>query len=672
MNELDILQTIYDYVKDERQKQAILINGAWGSGKTHFAKEILLPNIADDISPEKLSQQVVYVSLYGLVSTEEIFQEIYQNLLQSMVAMEQSRQRRGQKLGRFGLKFLSSAAAQDNNQLMEQGRVRPYQAIELRELLNIQTLTIIFDDLERCNIDMNVVLGFINNLVEHYGIKGIIIANEEEISQEAEGKFSYANVKEKLIDLTIAYNPNFDQLFDTILEQNTRIPQAKALIIAYKPQILQIFQDHQYNNVRTLIFIIVTFETLCRKLKDLETPPFLIHLPATVQDEIRNTEYFNLLHYVTICSIRVKMGQPYYDWSEESAYYGQICWGSSKKENCFFGYYFIDEVIRCQNYRSDIASETFLQRLKQVHDEKIEETKGLSIFRLENNNWMFLEEVAVYHLLIALKDEIYRDEYQLLSYQKIIYTLVQLQEYDIHSDFIFSMLDDVLEGLRRSINKAEDKSLAYRLLDGRYGAETEEMRKLYECLITPLLEEIQPEPTYDMAQFHAILAAGSPDWGAQFFHLCDVIPKNVKSKDCFFSALDLELLEERLAFSQITDIYDFNSAVQEVYIHGNIRERFADDFLSIERFYLRIKTLRRHSPDKIRVLALIKLEDTLKFLAHDLSPEKQKNNSSPLSLDNFPNIQAEIDQYHENYSNELDYRDYDEDDGEGDSFWGNV
>ena len=39
-----------------------------------------------------------------------------------------------------------------------------------------------FDDLERANVDVIDILGYINNFVEHDHIKTIIICNEKELS----------------------------------------------------------------------------------------------------------------------------------------------------------------------------------------------------------------------------------------------------------------------------------------------------------------------------------------------------------------------------------------------------------------------------------------------------------------------------------------------------------
>lgn len=47
--------------------------------------------------------------------------------------------------------------------------------------IEISDWLICFDDLERCGLPINEILGYINSLVEHNMCKVIILANEEEI-----------------------------------------------------------------------------------------------------------------------------------------------------------------------------------------------------------------------------------------------------------------------------------------------------------------------------------------------------------------------------------------------------------------------------------------------------------------------------------------------------------
>ena len=73
LRDKEIIDLLLDYVKDKRYKQAVLIDGKWGTGKTYFVKEKLLNSIKKNL-PER---SVFYISLYGISKPSQIIEEIY-------------------------------------------------------------------------------------------------------------------------------------------------------------------------------------------------------------------------------------------------------------------------------------------------------------------------------------------------------------------------------------------------------------------------------------------------------------------------------------------------------------------------------------------------------------------------------------------------------------------
>ena len=74
---------------------------------------------------------------------------------------------------------------------------------DLSDIKDVKESIIVFDDLERCEIEINKVLGMINNLVEHNDVRIILVANQKEIgrmsfSRELSSKFQVA-LNEKII-----------------------------------------------------------------------------------------------------------------------------------------------------------------------------------------------------------------------------------------------------------------------------------------------------------------------------------------------------------------------------------------------------------------------------------------------------------------------------------------
>ncbi len=130
--------------------------------------------------------------------------------------------------------------------------------VDYGEFFSTDDKVLCFDDLERANVDVIDILGYINNFVEHDHIKTIIICNEKELStklkssnlemktfiatylldkqdelndadkpivekiqQKIENVFDKANdyerIKEKLIGETFEYAPKFDYIINGIL-----------------------------------------------------------------------------------------------------------------------------------------------------------------------------------------------------------------------------------------------------------------------------------------------------------------------------------------------------------------------------------------------------------------------------------------------------------------------
>ncbi len=70
---------------------------------------------------------------------------------------------------------------------------------EFELFINTDDYLLIFDDIERCNIQLSDLLGYINNYVEHKKNKAVIIGYEEEITNKDD---TYKRIKEKLIGKT--------------------------------------------------------------------------------------------------------------------------------------------------------------------------------------------------------------------------------------------------------------------------------------------------------------------------------------------------------------------------------------------------------------------------------------------------------------------------------------
>jgi len=130
---------------------AVLLNGPWGAGKTFLIKGMI-----KELLPEK--SQSAYVSLFGVSSVDEIDAALLQAVYP---VLSWKSTRLAGKVAKAALKFFNADPE------LKPSDVLDHSKLEL----------IVFDDLERVEMSINEVLGYLNGFVEHDGKKVVIVAN---------------------------------------------------------------------------------------------------------------------------------------------------------------------------------------------------------------------------------------------------------------------------------------------------------------------------------------------------------------------------------------------------------------------------------------------------------------------------------------------------------------
>ncbi len=254
----DLVESILDYVRSDYTDYAIMINGEWGSGKTHFWNNKIRKKI-ESLQLNGKRYTTIYMSLYGISNLEEISKKIFIETTQLMDKnlrkfMDANGQTTIPEYAKTGIDMANFFGVTQNG-----------DRIDYADFFSTDDKVLCFDDLERANVDVIDILGYINNFVEHDHIKTIIICNEKELStklkssnlemktfiatylldkqdelnksdkpmvekiqEKIEHVFDKANdyerIKEKLIGETFEYAPKFDYIINGILmryENNT-------------------------------------------------------------------------------------------------------------------------------------------------------------------------------------------------------------------------------------------------------------------------------------------------------------------------------------------------------------------------------------------------------------------------------------------------------------------
>ncbi|BCR36129.1 P-loop NTPase fold protein [Mariniplasma anaerobium] len=188
----NVLKSIDFYMQDKDLNNAFFINGKWGSGKSYFVKNVLTSHMST-----QYDHKVIYISLYGVVNVDEIAKQIYSKLIAEN-RINKNRNRFPFKSKSIATEYAKDTAIATAKNLIPMLLSKVYITMPKIEdywkYITLQKIILIFDDLERSRIDTIELMGCINNFVEEYGIKTIVVGNEDEIKK----RFFVDNFVEKV------------------------------------------------------------------------------------------------------------------------------------------------------------------------------------------------------------------------------------------------------------------------------------------------------------------------------------------------------------------------------------------------------------------------------------------------------------------------------------------
>ena len=150
MNDRQAIESIDKFISMRFYHYALMINGKWGCGKTHFVQNTLIPHIKETKYGGK-EKDVNYVSLYGIKNTESITEQLCSQAIKDYVQKRNGRIKTDGKVAGIASVILGTAIKWGlaKADISSDGMDR---IIEL--LPDYDNNVIIFDDLERCCCDI--------------------------------------------------------------------------------------------------------------------------------------------------------------------------------------------------------------------------------------------------------------------------------------------------------------------------------------------------------------------------------------------------------------------------------------------------------------------------------------------------------------------------------------
>ena len=293
----DLVESILDYIRSDYTDYAIMINGEWGSGKTYFWNHKIRPKI-ESMQLNGKRYTAIYMSLYGISNLEEISKKIF---IETTQLMDKNLKK---YMDASGVSTIPEYAKTGLDMANFFGVTQNGDRIDYKEFFSTDDKVLCFDDLERANVDVIDILGYINNFVEHDHIKTIIICNEKELSTklknsnlemktfiatyllDKENKLNiktdkpmverirdtieyvfdkandYERIKEKLIGETFEYVPEFNYIINGLLMRYEKYPDLIRFLRENTGLIISTFNKSGTRNLRILKHSLTNFKKI--------------------------------------------------------------------------------------------------------------------------------------------------------------------------------------------------------------------------------------------------------------------------------------------------------------------------------------------------------------------------------------------------------------------------
>ena len=453
-----------DYVEkiirniDKQSYKCILVDGAWGIGKSYMVKKAL----------EDMKDRTCFISLFGMDDCQKIYHEA---LFQ--VAFRTSR---GGKIA-SGVQNFAKAAGNFCAEVSNVSNALA-QAISERELFAMtsekfkKNRIIVIDDLERrkAGLDLEELFGVIEDLKELNYIKIILVANSKEICNEDKEVFD--KYREKIIDRSFDiteysesikwFDFGIDGLFieDFLSQHRVRnlrtLKKAQDFYDDVKQYCSKIKDERFMNEIKGLCFAVVVENTDKLYFKDTSQKS---NASIVLEDGHRLSEHLSvrLANYARLRSSNALLDDIYnyytctrmLDDDEIAKQYEKY-----KEERNKPNYYKTDEEINdfLKNWKSELSKMTNsieLTRLAGNYDfwfDVMEEDDG--------------ELIKLYKALLQkmFKKESETDEKNLLDYYSA-------NEFHSATKKIRDVYDDVLEQTKQSLIKEYIERLCKGIVD---------------------------------------------------------------------------------------------------------------------------------------------------------------------------------------------------------------
>ena len=273
MSNEHIKKFLDEYLAKPSNDYAVLITGCWGSGKTYFISQYMggkkVHKIRDWLM-DSVNRTVVYISLFGVKSRNDIENRIFEVLHPHLKETEES------YLAQSGMNLIKALAS-----LTPITKDLGKYACDAMSLFNKSLcekakrskkgLVVVFDDVERTDMDSPELLGYINEYVEHLGVSCILLADKDRWDEANAMPVNrptlhrLASTQEKVIGKTFNIQTTIDDVLSAWLNDNEFLDKRLLKILRKNETIIKdVIQRSGVNNFRSLKHTLLELERFVR------------------------------------------------------------------------------------------------------------------------------------------------------------------------------------------------------------------------------------------------------------------------------------------------------------------------------------------------------------------------------------------------------------------------
>ncbi len=564
----EIEAIIGEYLNNESAEYAILIDGEWGSGKTYFLKHSLM-GVVENVDARKAEKRkCAYVSLYGLKSIEEVARGIW---IQCIGSNSEKKETTSKVLKTAG-NFLTAALGVCNFDLDK--------AADFVATLEIKDWIICFDDLERSSIPINDILGYMNQLVEHNKCKMIILANEKEIGKQIEEDSKeqqlYKTVREKVIGLTIRFEPQMKEVYDSIIAEQFKADTGlKKYLVECKEEILMCFLSRGCTNIRTLK---IALGSIGRVYAAMEKNDYTTD--STFKDIMDS-----FVQYIIYLTVYLRNGEDVKELGLTTSD-GYVKF-DKKNYKRIRGYKFLEEYCTTMSFSEKEFIEvvaTLRKEYKEQEEIEKKQREKIAVAYKELRAWYLLEDEDVAKKILLLWEELKQNKYYYEMYQEIIGLLIILE----NAGFAVGDYDELIRIMNRNTEQAEElPKVNRRSYSFKDEPELQEKYDTYVDMLAAMADNRKQELQAGMLNVYL----DDSKWFDSLKEYCLEHQNDFIMRNGFIDLLDMEILLEKIKAASVGEIRCLDDILATVYIAENIRSFFMRDKEKLQELLDKIREM---------------------------------------------------------------------------------